>query len=162
MLRLAQALESLSQSVLEEPLGRPAVAVEAVWRGDELLPLWGQHGREDLRMNVAQRAAEPDIEEVRQIRVADVVVVRRVGADERVVVWADGSGGVELLDLSFFRGGGAAEGFSDPLDEDFEAPAGGTKDVGLGEVPCHRQRLAGESPADDLHLRIAGPRRDSR
>ena len=52
-----------------------------VWGRDQFLGLrHGQRG-EEVGEDEPQRAAEPDVEEVREICVADVVVVGRIGGD---------------------------------------------------------------------------------
>ena len=72
------------------PLRKNASAFSLLpWRygeGDQLLGL--RHGErgEEVGENRLQRAAQPDVEEVRQVRVANVVVVGWVGGDDLVEV----------------------------------------------------------------------------
>jgi hypothetical protein len=78
---LGQAVHRLRHAVEEERLGLLLAAV-AVGRGDQFLGLGhGQRG-EEVGEDGPQRAAQPDVEEVREVGVADVVVVGRVGGDE--------------------------------------------------------------------------------
>ena len=81
---LARAREHAPEALLEELL-RAVLAVVAVRVGDELLGLRDEHRAQQVGVDAAQRAAQPDVEEVREVGVADVVVVRRVRRDERAV-----------------------------------------------------------------------------
>ena len=68
----------LSHAVEEEGLGGVLTSV-AVGRSHQFFGLRHGQRREQVREHRLQGAAQPDIEEVRQIGVADVVVVGRVG-----------------------------------------------------------------------------------
>ena len=63
---------------IEEELLRAFLAAVAIRRGDQLFSLGHGDGGEQRREGAAQRAAQPDIEEIRQVGIADVVVVRRI------------------------------------------------------------------------------------
>jgi hypothetical protein len=76
-----EAVHRLRHAVQEELLGLFLAAV-AVGRGDQFLGLGhGQRG-EEVGKDGLERAAQPDVEEVREVGVADVVVVGRVGGDD--------------------------------------------------------------------------------
>ena len=80
---LGEAVHRLRHAVEEEGLGLLLAAV-AVGRGDQFLGLgYGERG-EEVGEDGLQRAAQPDVEEVRQVGVADVVVVGWVGGDDLV------------------------------------------------------------------------------
>ena len=68
---------------VRELLATLAHVREARQIGDRLVLLIGQLGGEQLRMDQPERALLPDVEEVRQLGIHDVVVVRRVDADKR-------------------------------------------------------------------------------
>ena len=70
-------------AVEEEGLRRVLAAV-AVRGGDQLFGLRHRQRREQIREHRLQRTAQPDVEEVRRVRVADVVVVRRIGRGDMV------------------------------------------------------------------------------
>ena len=77
---LGEAVHRLRHAVEEERLGLLLAAV-AVRRGDQFLGLGHGERGEQIREDLPKRAAQPNVEEVRQIRVADVVVVRWVGGN---------------------------------------------------------------------------------
>ena len=81
MCLLGEAMHRLSHTVKEERL-RLLLAAVAVGASDQLLRLWhGQRG-EKVGEGRLQRAAQPDIEEIRQISVTDVVVIWRVSGND--------------------------------------------------------------------------------
>ena len=80
---LGEAVHRLRHAVEEERLGLLLAAV-AVGRGDQLLGLGHGERGEEVGEDGLQRAAQPDVEEVRQIGVADVVVVGWIGGDDLV------------------------------------------------------------------------------
>jgi hypothetical protein len=84
---LRQAVHGLRHAVEEELLGLFLAAV-AVRCGDQLFGLRNRERGEEVGKDGPQRPTQPDVEEVRQVGVADVVVVGRVGGDE--LVGADG------------------------------------------------------------------------
>ena len=61
---------------------RALLALELRGVGDRLVLLVREAAREQLRVDVARGALEPDVEEVAQLRVHDVVVVGRVHDDD--------------------------------------------------------------------------------
>ena len=75
---LGEAVHRLRHAVEEERL-RLLLAAVAVRRGDQFLGLGHGERREEVGKDWPQRAAQPDVEEVRQVGVADVVVVGRIG-----------------------------------------------------------------------------------
>lgn len=77
----AQACEALLEALLEEALSGLTVAAEPVRGSDELFSFRREECGEDLGMDSVKRTAEPNVEEVGQVRIANVVVVRRVRAD---------------------------------------------------------------------------------
>ena len=78
---LGKAVHRLRHAVEKERLCLFLAAV-AVGRSDQLLGLWhGQRG-EEVGEDRLQRAAQPDVEEVREIGIADVVVVGWIGGDK--------------------------------------------------------------------------------
>ncbi len=80
---LGEAVHRLRHAVEEERL-RLLLAAVAVGRGDQLLGLGHGERGEEVGEDGPQRAAQPDVEEVRQVGVADVVVVGRIGGDDLV------------------------------------------------------------------------------
>ena len=81
---LGEAVHRLRHAVEEECL-RLLLAAVTVGRSDQLLGLgYGERG-EEVGEDGLQRAAQPDVEEVGEVGVADVVVVGRVGGDDLVI-----------------------------------------------------------------------------
>ena len=81
MCLLGEAVHGLRHAAQEEGLGLLLAAL-AIRRGNEFLCFGhGQCGKE-VGEDGSQRAPQPDVEEVRQVGVADVVVVRRVRGDD--------------------------------------------------------------------------------
>ena len=80
---LGEAVHRLRHAVEEERLGLLLAAV-AVGRGDQFLGLGHGERGEEVGEDGLQRAAQPDVEEVREVGVADVVVVGRIGGDDLV------------------------------------------------------------------------------
>ena len=80
---LGEPVHRLRHAVQEKRLGLLLAAV-AIGRGDQFLGLgYGERG-EEVGEDRLQRAAQPDVEEVRQVGVADIVVVGWVGGDDTV------------------------------------------------------------------------------
>ena len=44
----------------------------------QLTLLWYQHRLEEIRVDRLQRSTEPDIKEVREVRVSNIIVIRRI------------------------------------------------------------------------------------
>ena len=80
---LGEAVHRLRHAVEEERL-RLLLAAVAIGRSDQFLGLGHGERGEEVREDRLQRAAQPDVEEVRQVGVADVVVVGRIGGDDLV------------------------------------------------------------------------------
>jgi len=80
---LGEPVHRLRHAVEEEGF-RLLLAAVAVGRGDQLLGLGDGERGEEIGEDGPQRATQPDVEEVRKVGVADVVVVGRVGGDERI------------------------------------------------------------------------------
>jgi hypothetical protein len=53
---------------------------------DEFLRLRDEHRLKKVRMDAAERSTEPDIKKVGEVRVANVIVVWRVGGNEKALV----------------------------------------------------------------------------
>ena len=81
---LGEAVHRLRHAVEEERL-RLLLAAVAVGRSDQLLGLGHGERGEEVGEDGLQRAAQPDVEEIRQVSVANVVVVWRIGGDDSVV-----------------------------------------------------------------------------
>ena len=77
---LGEPVHRLRHAIEEERLGF-LFATMAVWSGDKFLGLGHSDRREEIRKYGLQRTPQPNIEEIRQVGIADVVVVRRVGRD---------------------------------------------------------------------------------
>ena len=75
---LGEPVHRLRHAVEEERL-RLLLAAVAVGRGHQFLGLGHGERGEEVGEDGLQRAAQPDVKEVRQVGVADVVVVGRVG-----------------------------------------------------------------------------------
>ena len=69
--------EDGAEAVLEE-VPRPVPAAVTVLVGDQLLGLGDEHGGEEGGVDVLEGASQPDVEEVGEVGVADIVVVRRI------------------------------------------------------------------------------------
>ena len=80
----ARSREHLSEAVLEELPSRPPCRRGGTGSRPVPRPWARASWRSRSGMDIAQRPAQPDVEEVGQVRVADVVVVRRIGADDDV------------------------------------------------------------------------------
>ena len=78
---LGEAVHRLRHAV-EEECFRLLLAAMAVRRGDQLLGLGHGERGEEIGEDRLQRAAQPDVEEVREVSVTDVVVVGRIGRDD--------------------------------------------------------------------------------
>ena len=86
---LGEAVHRLRHAIEKEGLCLLLAAV-AIGAGDQFLGLgYGERG-EEVGEDGPQRAAQPDVEEVRQVGVADVVVVGRVGGDDLAAVITTG------------------------------------------------------------------------
>jgi hypothetical protein len=83
MLDVPHPLESLLKTFLEEPPGLLSIAAEAIRAGNELLRLRREDCAKQVRVYGGGTPAEPDVEEVREIGVADVVVVGRISKNKR-------------------------------------------------------------------------------
>ena len=79
MRMFGEPMHRLRHTVEEECL-RLLLAAVTVGRGDQFLGFGHGQCSEEVREDGLQGAAQPDVEEIRQVGVADVVVVRRVGA----------------------------------------------------------------------------------
>ena len=138
---LGEAVHRLRHAVEEECLGLLLAAV-AIGRGDQFLGL--RHGErgEEVGEDRLQRAAQPDVEEVRQVGVADVVVVGRVGGDNAVKTCHLGSR--VLLKRVTPHSVCAHHAFRGVAERILEAPRLRRERVHFGEVPGHRNRLSAE------------------
>ena len=74
------------------PVGR------AIGRRHQFLGLGRLEAPEQVRPDAAQRTPQPDVEEVRQVGIADVVVIGRVGADRDRTDGIAVGRGVDLID----------------------------------------------------------------
>ena len=81
---LGKTVHCLRHAIKEEGLGLLLAAV-AVRRGNQFLGLGTAQSGEEIGKDWLQRTAQPDVEEVRQVGVADVVVVGRIGGNKFVV-----------------------------------------------------------------------------
>ena len=82
--------------------------------GDKLFGLGGEHRANELRVDPAQAATQPHVEEVGEIGVADVVVVRRIRGhhESRVVALRR----ADLGGDTFGNSRGVLDSFCYPLD----------------------------------------------
>jgi len=124
---------------------------------DELFGLRGEDGLEEVWVDAPEGAAEPDVKEVREVGVADVVVVGRVGRDERCSHAVHGDGGVKLANTTR----PAWEHFRyDTRNEPkglIPAAGGRSERIRLCEIPSHGNGLPGEKVPDVLLRRIGTP-----
>ena len=81
--------EGEGQLLLEEAFAR-LKAPFAFGVGHDFARLGSERGGKEVRVEVAHRALEPDVEEVRQVGIGHVVVVGRVGQDGVEVVIGPG------------------------------------------------------------------------
>src|SRR5262245_32333247 len=86
ILRLAHSFECIAKSLFEKLLRSRAVPVEPIRGCDEFLRLRRQQRAEKIGINRVQRPAEPEVEEIREVGVADVVVVRRVCRNKMAIL----------------------------------------------------------------------------
>ena len=147
---LGEAVHRLRHAVEEERL-RLLLAAVAVGRGHQLLGLGHGERGEEVGEDGLQRAAQPDVEEVRQVGVADVVVVGRVGGDDLAVAdasallhppVADAGSCWHRIQLS------GSSRFRRLLHRRCQSPS--QEWIGLCEIPYHRYRLAAETVLDFL------------
>ena len=80
---LGETVHRLRHAIEEEGL-RLLLAAMAVRRGDQFLGLGHGERGEEIGKDRLQRAAQPDIEEIRKVSVADVVVVGRISGNDLV------------------------------------------------------------------------------
>jgi hypothetical protein len=83
---LGEPVHRLGHAIEEEGLSLFLAAV-AVGRCHQFFGLGHRQRGEKLGETELQRAAQPDVEEIRQIGVADVVVVGRVGGDQFIAAY---------------------------------------------------------------------------
>ena len=81
---LGESVHRLRHAVEEERL-RLLLAAVAIGDGDQFLGLGHGERGEEVREDRLQRAAQPDVEEVRQVGIADIVVVRWVGGNDSCI-----------------------------------------------------------------------------
>ena len=78
---LGEPVHGAGHAVQKEGFGRFLAAV-AVGRGDQFFSLGDRQCGEQIGKYRLQRAAQPDVEEVGEVSVADVVVVWRIGGND--------------------------------------------------------------------------------
>ena len=78
---LGEAVHRLRHAVEKESL-RLLLAAVAIGRGHQFLGLGHSKRGEEVRKDRLQRATQPDVEEVRQVGIADVVVVGWISRDD--------------------------------------------------------------------------------
>ena len=83
MCLLGEAMHRLRHAVEEERLGLLSCR-RGDRRGDQFLGLGHSERGEEIGEDGLQRAAQPDVEEIRQVGVTDVVVIWRIGGDDFV------------------------------------------------------------------------------
>lgn len=81
---LVNLLTGVQHSVLKEIPRLFSAALKAVGGRHQFFRLGHQHGAEQLGVGVFQRLPHPDIEEIGQVCIADVVIIGRVGGDHYV------------------------------------------------------------------------------
>ena len=81
---LVNLLAGVQHSVLKEIPCLFSAALKAVGGRHKFLCLGHQHGAEQLGIGVFQGLPHPDIEEIGQISIADIVIIGRVGGDHNV------------------------------------------------------------------------------
>ena len=121
----------------------------AVGRSHELLVFRGQNSAEKIGAYGTKGATLPDIEEIRQIRIADIVVIGRIGGDRRTLDKRGVAGGV-LLNYGGRRGrnGRSLYDLRKITDLPDETTCRIAERVDFAEIPDHGQRLTRE---DLLH-----------
>ncbi|PDW04125.1 hypothetical protein CJ255_05385 [Candidatus Viridilinea mediisalina] len=85
VLHCSDALKDLAEPRFKEVLCCLAPAV-AEGFGDQFGGLGHQHGAKEFRVDPAQCATEPDVEEVAEIGVGYVVVVGWIGGDDNCLI----------------------------------------------------------------------------
>ena len=81
---LGEAEDRLRHPVQKEALGRISTAMPVGGR-DQLVRLGNRQRGKEVRIDRPYRTAQPDIEEVGEISITDVVVVGRVGRNDFVL-----------------------------------------------------------------------------
>ena len=81
-------------------LGLLLVAVEAFWRCCQLRRFRYQDGFEEVWIQFANGPSEPYVEKVGERGIANIVVVGRVGADEKAAGVVPGTGGIYLKSIT--------------------------------------------------------------
>src|SRR5438094_3158925 len=84
MLDFAHAGKSLSETLLEESFCLLLVASKTIRRCHQLLSFGREQCTEETGIDHAERTPQPHIEEIREVSVADIVVVWRIRADKRL------------------------------------------------------------------------------
>jgi len=81
-------------------LGPLLVAVKAFRRGCQLRGFRYQDGFEEVWVQIANRASQPNVEEVGKRGIANVVVVGRVRADQKPAGFIPGTCGIYLKSVT--------------------------------------------------------------
>src|SRR5256885_2053091 len=116
MMHFAHLLEGRSKPILKKALRLRFVATKPVGAGDQLPVLWGEHRTEQTRIDRFKAAAQPYVKKIREIRVADVVVVGRVCAYKRFRDGVHRGGGIQLKSKTHLPGRGyPLQTFGSPL-----------------------------------------------
>ena len=81
-LHCSNSRKSPAEALFEELLRSFLAPVETIGSCNQLLFLRGEQGRKQVRIQRAETAAQPDIEEIGKVCVPYIVVVRRVGGHD--------------------------------------------------------------------------------
>ncbi len=86
---LTHALEGDPDARLKVLLSYPTVTMVAEWVGNEFLGFRHKKRAEQIGVDILKRPPQPYIEEVRQVGVANVVVVGRISNINSGAIWRD-------------------------------------------------------------------------
>src|SRR5690606_7856059 len=127
-------------------LSLPRLAVNAARVPDRLFVLRCEAIAEQRRMDSTKRTPLPNVEEVREVRVRDRVVVRRIGDDRsRAVIGQWVLRGVSLFHMTCGpRVADASKGPGNALHKDRPRATRVSERIALCEIPHDRDRLATE------------------
>src|SRR5579859_6153227 len=80
-LNTTHILKRLEKAILEKLSGCFLITAKSVRFGDELLGFGHEYRTKNRWVNRMNCTSQPDVEEVRQVRVTHIVIVRRIGTN---------------------------------------------------------------------------------
>ena len=145
----SHSLKGVSQARLKKVLCCLSAAFMAIWRGDQLLRLWCNYSCEKTRIQVPDRPPQPHIKIVAKVCIADVVVVGRIGGNNRIRLNLDWRCRVKLLCVTGRCCRQVRDHESYPLNRRKPVCCRITEGIAFAKVPCHLQSLSSECATDE-------------